>query len=94
MRCKLKATTVAIVQLGVPVIAALGEPLSLWLVVVTVTILGGIALVIREKYPLLAPSEKNARISFRLHGVCHRAGVGSFALFVLGVIASVIVLVH
>ena len=51
----LKATTAATVQLSVPVIAALGgvlllgEPLSLRLVVASVAILGGIALVIREK---------------------------------------------
>lgn len=51
----LKATTAATVQLSVPVIAALGgvvllgEPLSLRLVVATVAILGGIALVIRKK---------------------------------------------
>lgn len=51
----LKATTAATVQLSVPVIAALGgvlllgEPLSLRLVVASSAILGGIALVIREK---------------------------------------------
>lgn len=59
----LKATTAATVQLSVPVIAALGgvillgEPLSLRLVVATVAILGGIALVIREKRPLPTPSQ-------------------------------------
>jgi len=53
----LKATTAATVQLSVPVIAAIGgvlllaEPLSLRLVVATAAILGGIALVIREKRP-------------------------------------------
>jgi drug/metabolite transporter (DMT)-like permease len=51
----LKATTAATVQLSVPVIAALGgvlllgEPLGLRLVIASVAILGGIALVIREK---------------------------------------------
>ncbi|MGA7965822.1 MAG: DMT family transporter, partial [Gammaproteobacteria bacterium] len=53
----LKATTAATVQLSVPVIAALGgvlllgEPLGLRLVAATIAILGGIALVIREKRP-------------------------------------------
>lgn len=51
----LKATHGATVQLSVPVIAALGgivflgEPLSLRLVLASMAILGGIALVIREK---------------------------------------------
>jgi drug/metabolite transporter (DMT)-like permease len=51
----LKATNAAIVQLSVPVIAALGgiiflgEPISLRLVLASVAILGGIALVILEK---------------------------------------------
>lgn len=51
----LKATNAATVQLSVPVIAALGavillgEPLSLRLVLATVAILGGIALVILDK---------------------------------------------
>jgi drug/metabolite transporter (DMT)-like permease len=51
----LKATTAATVQLSVPVIAALGgivflgEPITLRLVLATVAILGGIALVILEK---------------------------------------------
>jgi len=51
----LKATQAASVQLSVPVIAALGgivflgEPLSLRLVFASAAILGGIALVIKEK---------------------------------------------
>jgi drug/metabolite transporter (DMT)-like permease len=51
----LKATSAATVQLSVPVIAALGgivflgEPLTLRLVLASVAILGGIALVIMEK---------------------------------------------
>ena len=51
----LKATNAATIQLSVPVIAALGggvilgEPLSLRLVLTSVAILGGIALVIRVK---------------------------------------------
>ena len=51
----LKATQAATVQLSVPVIAAvggivfLGEPMSLRLLLATVAIIGGIALVIREK---------------------------------------------
>jgi drug/metabolite transporter (DMT)-like permease len=51
----LKATNAATVQLSVPVIAALGgilflgESLTLRLVLATVAILGGIALVILEK---------------------------------------------
>lgn len=51
----LKATQAATVQLSVPVIAAvggilfLGEPMSLHLLLATVAIIGGIALVIREK---------------------------------------------
>lgn len=51
----LKATKAATVQLSVPVIAAvggivfLGEPISLRLVLATLAILGGIALVIMEK---------------------------------------------
>jgi drug/metabolite transporter (DMT)-like permease len=51
----LKATTAATVQLSVPVIAALGgivflgEPITLRLVLASVAILGGIALVILEK---------------------------------------------
>ncbi len=53
----LKATQAATVQLSVPVIAALGglvflgEPLSLRLVLASIAILGGIALVILEKRP-------------------------------------------
>lgn len=53
----LKATTAATVQLSVPVIAALGgivllaEPLTLRLVLASVAIIGGIALVILEKRP-------------------------------------------
>ncbi len=52
---RLKATTAATVQLGVPVVAAiggitlLGEPLTLRLVLASVAILGGIALVVVEK---------------------------------------------
>jgi len=51
----LKATSAATVQLSVPVIAALGgimllgEPISLRLVLASLAILGGIALVILEK---------------------------------------------
>lgn len=51
----LRATTAATVQLSVPVIAALGgivflgEPISLRLVLASVAVLGGIALVILEK---------------------------------------------
>ncbi len=51
----LKATHAATIQLSVPVIAAfggialLGEPLTLRLVLASIAILGGIALVIREK---------------------------------------------
>ena len=54
---ELKATQAATVQLGVPVLAALGgilflgEPLSLRLVLASLTILGGIALVIFDKSP-------------------------------------------
>ena len=53
----LKATNAATVQLSVPVIAALGgvvilgEPITLRLVLASVAILGGIALVILEKQP-------------------------------------------
>jgi drug/metabolite transporter (DMT)-like permease len=56
----LKATQAAIVQLSVPVIAALGgiiflaESVSLRLVLASVAILGGIALVILEKAPAAA----------------------------------------
>jgi len=48
----LKSTTAATVQLGVPVLAALGgwfflgEPLTLQLLIASVAILGGIALVV------------------------------------------------
>ena len=51
----LKATTAASVQLSVPVIAALGgiaflgEPLTLRFVLASIAILGGIALVVRQK---------------------------------------------
>jgi len=51
----LKSTSAATVQLGVPVIAALGgfaflgEPITLRLVLASIAILGGIALVIPEK---------------------------------------------
>jgi len=54
---ELKATHAATIQLGVPVLAALGgilflgEPLSLRLVLASLTILGGIALVIFDKSP-------------------------------------------
>jgi drug/metabolite transporter (DMT)-like permease len=53
----LKATTAATVQLSVPVLAAiggillLGEPVTLRFLLASVTILGGIALVIIEKLP-------------------------------------------
>jgi drug/metabolite transporter (DMT)-like permease len=53
----LKATNAATVQLSVPVIAAtggviiLGEPITLRLVLASIAILGGIALVILEKRP-------------------------------------------
>lgn len=56
----LKATSAATVQLSVPVIAAvggilfLGEVLTLRLVLASLAILGGIALVILEKKPVLA----------------------------------------
>ncbi|MEP7157470.1 MAG: DMT family transporter [Betaproteobacteria bacterium] len=55
----LKATSAATVQLSVPVLAALGgiaflsEPLSLRLVLASLAILGGIALVILDKGPTL-----------------------------------------
>ena len=58
----LKATTAATVQLSVPVIAALGgiallgEPLSLRLVLASLSILGGIALVVLQKRAALAPA--------------------------------------
>ena len=57
----LKATQAAIVQLSVPVIAALGgilflgEPLTLRLALTSAAILGGIALVILEKPAVKAP---------------------------------------
>lgn len=65
----LKATSAATVQLSVPVIAAsggvviLGEPLTLRLVLASVAILGGIALVILEKRPVdgtqqIAPADR------------------------------------
>ena len=56
----LKATTAATVQLSVPVIAALGgivvlgEPITVRLVLASVAILGGIALVIVEKQHVLS----------------------------------------
>lgn len=56
----LKATTAATVQLSVPVIAAvggvilLGEPLGMRLILASVAILGGIALVIHEKREVAA----------------------------------------
>jgi len=60
----LKATQAATVQLSVPVIAALGgmaflgEPLSWRMVLASVAILGGIALVILEKKPATALGNK------------------------------------
>lgn len=68
----LKATNAATVQLSVPVIAALGgivflgEPMSLRLVLASVAILGGIALVILEKQHAngaqqLAPADAASR---------------------------------
>ena len=69
----LKATNAATVQLSVPVIAALGgvvilgEPITLRLVLASVAILGGIALVILEKQPAnnsaqqIAPSDAAKR---------------------------------
>lgn len=65
----LKATNAATVQLSVPVIAALGgivflgEPITLRLVLASVAILGGIALVILEKQyangaQLIAPADR------------------------------------
>lgn len=59
----LKATQAATVQLSVPVIAALGgvlllgEPIGLRLVLASLAILGGIALVILEKNLRLTPAE-------------------------------------
>lgn len=58
----LKATSAATVQLSVPVIAALGgvlflgEAVTLRLALASVAILGGIALVILEKQPAMAPT--------------------------------------
>jgi len=58
----LKATSAATVQLSVPVIAALGgvlflgEAVTLRLALASVAILGGIALVILEKQPAIAPT--------------------------------------
>lgn len=52
---QLKATTAATLQLSVPVIAALGgivwlgEPLTLRLLLASAAILGGVALVIRQR---------------------------------------------
>jgi drug/metabolite transporter (DMT)-like permease len=60
----LKATNASIVQLSVPVIAALGgiiflgEPISLRLVLASIAILGGIALIILEKQSVLMASQK------------------------------------
>ena len=57
----LKATTAASVQLSVPVLAALGgivflgEPLTLRLALTSVAILGGIALVVRQKRVVRVP---------------------------------------
>jgi len=64
----LRAATAASVQLSVPVLAALGgiaflgEPLTLRLVLASVAILGGIALVVLQKRtaPALAPDGKKA----------------------------------
>ena len=58
----LKATTAASVQLSVPVLAALGgiaflgEPLTLRLALTSVAILGGIALVVRQKRVVRVPA--------------------------------------
>lgn len=58
----LKATSAATVQLSVPVIAALGgvlflgEAVTMRLALASVAILGGIALVILEKRPAIAPT--------------------------------------
>jgi drug/metabolite transporter (DMT)-like permease len=52
----LKATSAATVQLSVPVLAAtggillLGEPLTLRYLCASIAVLGGIALVVMEKY--------------------------------------------
>jgi drug/metabolite transporter (DMT)-like permease len=59
----LKATVAASVQLSVPVIAALGgvlllgEHISLRLVLASIAILGGIALVILEKRPVVGAQQ-------------------------------------
>jgi len=68
----LKATNAATVQLSVPVIAALGgiiflgETVTLRLVLASIAILGGIALVILEKQPAndaqqIAPADAASR---------------------------------
>ena len=60
----LKAASAATVQLSVPVIAAVGgvlfleEAISLRLVLASLAILGGIALVILEKRPATGQAEK------------------------------------
>lgn len=60
----LKATQAATVQLSVPVLAALGgivflgEPLSMRMVLASIAVLGGIALVILEKKPATAMGNK------------------------------------
>ena len=60
----LKATSAATVQLSVPVIAAaggvvlLGEPISLRLVLASIAILAGIALVIHNKKRVPAPTQR------------------------------------
>lgn len=63
----LKSTTAAAVQLGVPVIAALGgvafldEPLSLRLLAASAAIIGGIALVVLAGKPLRAAPSRQPR---------------------------------
>jgi drug/metabolite transporter (DMT)-like permease len=63
----LRATTAATVQLSVPVIAALGgavllsEALTLRLVVASVAIVGGIALVVLRSTPTRAPRDSGGR---------------------------------
>ena len=63
----LKATNAATVQLSVPVIAALGgivflsEPITMRLVLASVAVLGGIALVILQKQPASAARAASSR---------------------------------
>jgi drug/metabolite transporter (DMT)-like permease len=60
---RLKAASAAAVQLSVPVLVAasgilfLGEPITLRFLMASITILGGIALVVLEKRRALAPVE-------------------------------------